>query len=73
MLVDRRLAADALPGLARPGGADRLRHRVADEITTTFASTYGLRLSLADPVDPDNVRRYGRMATGDKALVRPHT
>jgi NADPH:quinone reductase-like Zn-dependent oxidoreductase len=52
-------------------GADRLRQRVADEITTTFASTYGIRLSLADAVDPDRVRRYGRMATGDKALVTP--
>ena len=63
------------PFLAKlgPDGADRLRHRVADEITTTFASSYGLRLSLADLVDPAKVRRYGRMATGDKALVRPHT
>lgn len=53
-------------------GADRLRQRVADEITTTFASTYGMRLSLADAVDPDQVRRYAKMATGDKALVTPH-
>jgi NADPH2:quinone reductase len=54
-----------------PEAADRLRRRVADEITTTFASTYGMRLSLRDAVDPDHVRRYGRMATGDKALVCP--
>ncbi len=53
-------------------GADRLRQRVADEITTTFASTYGMRLSLADAVDPDQVRRYAKMATGDKALITPH-
>ncbi|MGB0112574.1 MAG: NADH oxidase [Ilumatobacteraceae bacterium] len=52
-------------------GADRLRQRVADEITTTFASTYGMRLSLRDAVDPDQVRRYGQMATGEKALVTP--
>ncbi len=52
--------------------ADRLRQRVADEITTTFASTYGTRLTLADAVDPEQVRRYARMATGDKALVTPH-
>jgi NADPH:quinone reductase-like Zn-dependent oxidoreductase len=51
--------------------ADRLRQRVADEITTTFASTYGTRLSLADAVDPEQVKRYARMATGDKALVTP--
>jgi NADPH:quinone reductase-like Zn-dependent oxidoreductase len=53
--------------------ADRLRRRVADEITTTFESTYGMRLSLADVVDPDHVRRYGRMASGDKALVTPQS
>ncbi len=52
--------------------ADRLRQRVADEITTTFASSYGTRLSLADTVDPEHVERYGRMATGDKALVTPN-
>jgi len=61
------------PFLAKIGqeAADRLRRRVADEITTTFASTYGVRLSLADAVDPDQVRRYAKMATGDKALVTP--
>ena len=53
-------------------GTNRLRQRVADEITTTFASTYGMRLSLTEAVDPDQVRRYGRMATGDKALITPH-
>ena len=52
--------------------ADRLRQRVADEITTTFASDYGMRLSLDDVVNPESVKRYGRMATGDKALVEPH-
>jgi NADPH2:quinone reductase len=52
--------------------ADRLRQRVADEITTTFASSYGTRLSLVDAVDPEQVKRYGQMATGDKALVTPN-
>jgi len=63
-----------LPFLAKigPEAADRLRTRVADEITTTFAGNYGMRLSLAEVVDPDHVRRYGRMATGEKALVVPH-
>jgi hypothetical protein len=53
-------------------GTERLRRRVADEITTTFASSYGLRVTLQEAVDPDTVRRYARMATGDKALVTPH-
>ncbi|MDQ3385317.1 MAG: zinc-binding dehydrogenase [Actinomycetota bacterium] len=53
-------------------GSDRLRRRVADEITTTFASSYGMRLSLEQAVDPEQVRRYGRIATGEKALITPH-
>jgi NADPH:quinone reductase-like Zn-dependent oxidoreductase len=53
-------------------GRERLRSRVADEITTTFASSYGMRVTLDQVVDPDTVRRYGRMATGEKALVTPH-
>jgi NADPH:quinone reductase-like Zn-dependent oxidoreductase len=62
-----------MPFLAKIGqeAADRLRQRVADEITTTFASSYGMRLSLDDVVDPEQVKRYARMASGDKALVTP--
>ena len=67
-------AYDCLMALAKIGqeGSDRLRQRVADEITTTFASAYGMELSLTDAVDPAQVQRYGKMATGDKALVTPH-
>lgn len=53
-------------------GTERLRQRVADEITTTFASTYGMELSLTEMVDPVQIERYSRMASGDKALLRPH-
>lgn len=62
-----------MPFLAKAGPerAAVLRQRVADEVTTTFASTYGLRLGLDDAVDPDQARRYARMATGDKALITP--
>jgi NADPH:quinone reductase len=56
-----------------PEELDRLRSRVAREITTTFASTYGMRLSLLDVVDPDQVRRYGRLATGEKAVILPQS
>ena len=62
------------PFLGRIGGerSEELRQRVADEITTTFASAYGHRLSLEEAVDPAHVQRYGKMATGDKALITPH-
>lgn len=61
------------PFLAKAGPevSERLRRRVADEIATTFASRYGLRLSLDDVVDPEHARRYGKMASGDKALITP--
>lgn len=62
------------PFLAKLGdeGTQRLRQRVADEIGTTFASVYGVRLTLEQAVEPDAVRRYALMATGDKALLTPH-
>ncbi len=61
------------PFLAKIGAdAQRLRQRVADEITTTFASSYGMRLTLAEAVDPANVQRYAKMSTGDKALITPN-
>ncbi len=61
------------PFLMQLGADDnaRLRQRVADQITTTFASSYGLRLSLTDVVDPAHVAEYGRVATGQKALITP--
>ncbi len=62
------------PFLAKAGSevTARLRERVSSEISTTFASTYGMRLSLDEAVDPEQVRRYAQMATGDKALITPH-
>ena len=48
-----------------------LRRRVANEITSTFASSYGMRLSLEQVVDPEMLRRYAQATTGDKALVTP--
>lgn len=53
-------------------GVERLRQRVADEIATTFASRYGMRITLEEAVDPESVQRYARMATADKALVTPN-
>ena len=54
-----------------PEVADRLRRRVADEITTTFASAYSGTLALDDLVDPAVLRRVARFATGEKHLVVP--
>jgi NADPH2:quinone reductase len=55
-----------------PAEADRLRQRVADEITTTFASTYTARVSLADALRLDAISVYAKQATGEKYLVLPN-
>ena len=59
--------------VAAAGGevAARLRARVAAELTTTFASRYTARVSLAEALDPETARAWARRATGEKYLVRP--
>lgn len=55
---------------AGPARAQQLKQRVADELTTTFASHYTRELTLAQVLTLDAIAGYGRMATGEKALVR---
>jgi NADPH2:quinone reductase len=55
-----------------PEETERLRQRVAAEITTTFASSYTARVSLAEALSLDAIRVYGRQATGEKYLVTPN-
>lgn len=49
----------------------RLRQRVADEIKTTFSSSYGRVISLAEALSLEAIRTYGRQATGEKFLIDP--
>lgn len=51
--------------------AMRLRQRVLDELTTTFASHYTRTIGLAEALDPDVLRAYERKATGEKYLIDP--
>jgi NADPH2:quinone reductase len=53
-------------------GAARLRQRVADELTTTFASSYAAEVSLAGALTPAAIASYGRQATGSKYLINPN-
>jgi NADPH2:quinone reductase len=61
------------PFLAKAGQevAVRMRQRVVDELTTTFASHYTRTISLAEALDPDVLRAYERKATGEKYLIDP--
>lgn len=52
--------------------AQKLRERVAAEITTTFASHYTQRVSLAAALSLGAIAQYGKQATGEKYLVTPH-
>jgi NADPH:quinone reductase len=59
--------------LARIGPEEtaKLGERVANEITTTFASRYTREISLAEAIDADTIRGYARAATGEKYLLLP--
>jgi NADPH:quinone reductase-like Zn-dependent oxidoreductase len=61
------------PFLARTGSEDlaRLRQRVVDELTTTFASHYTDQASLREVLDVETLQRCARQATGQKFLLRP--
>jgi len=55
-----------------PEAAERLRQRVADEVTTTFKSEYAKEISLAEALDLDNIAVYNKRATGEKYLINPN-
>ncbi len=64
-----------LPNFLAKAGMDvaaRLRTRVADELTTTFASHYTDEISLAEALDADVMMRYNAKKTGEKFLIRPN-
>ena len=52
--------------------ANALRQRVADEVTTTFASHYTQEVSLADMLSEAHLPVYAKQATGEKYLVTPN-
>jgi NADPH:quinone reductase-like Zn-dependent oxidoreductase len=61
------------PFLAQTSREDlaRLRQRVADELTTTFASHYTDQISLHEVLNVEALQRCARQATGQKFLLRP--
>jgi len=54
-----------------PEGMQRLLRRVAAELTTTFASSYTDRVSLAGALQLEALTAYARQATGAKYLIIP--
>jgi NADPH2:quinone reductase len=62
-----------MPRLAQFGAetADRLKARVAAELTTTFASHYAAEIGLAEALRPEAMAQYAKRATGAKYLILP--
>ena len=52
--------------------AQKLRDRVGAELTTTFASHYTARVSLAQALTLPAIAGYNRRATGEKYLITPN-
>jgi len=48
-----------------------MRKRVAEEITTTFASNYTHEVSLAEALQLQSIASYAKQATGEKYLIKP--
>jgi NADPH:quinone reductase len=50
----------------------RLRERVAAELTTTFATHYTAEISLTEALAPAVIAAYNKRATGEKYLITPN-
>ena len=50
----------------------KMRQRVADEIKTTFATSYTREISFEEMLQPETIKKYAKQATGEKYLVNPH-
>lgn len=48
-----------------------MRQRVAEEISTTFASHYTHEVSLAEALQLQSIASYSKQATGEKYLITP--
>lgn len=57
---------------AGPEVVERMRRRVMDELTTTFASRYSHRITLDQMLTRDAVLGYNARRTGQKYLVLPN-
>ncbi len=50
----------------------QMRQRVAQEITTTFASNYVQEISFEEMLQPEIIKSYAKQATDKKYLVNPN-
>lgn len=50
----------------------RMRKRVVDELTTTFASHYSHEITMEQALDVPTLQAYNAKRTGEKYLIKPH-
>jgi NADPH:quinone reductase len=50
-----------------------MRKRIADEISTTFASHYTHEVSLSEALQLSSIAAYSKQATGEKYLITPQS
>jgi hypothetical protein len=55
-----------------PAETEKLRQRVRDGLTTTFASSYKAKILLPDMLTREAVLSYSAKRTGEKYLVLPN-
>ena len=63
-----------MPNVLERIGSQRRREfyaRVGAELDTTFKTSFTRELSLAEALDPANIRRYAAQATGEKFFINP--
>jgi hypothetical protein len=58
-------------GKLAPAQVGLLHKKVADEISTTFTSTFTEELSLEEAMQPQTVLKYNAKKTGEKYLINP--
>lgn len=49
----------------------KLKERIADELTSTFSSTYAGEISLAEALNPAMIKLYSMRKTGGKYVINP--
>ena len=62
-----------MPFMMRAGQeiVSKMKKRVATELTTTFASSYASKVSLAEALSLDTIIQSSKRATGEKILITP--
>ena len=63
-----------MPFMMRAGKelVDAMKTRVANEITTTFSSSYARKVSLEEALSLDAISLYSKRSTGEKVLIQPN-